>query len=120
MGIVSKKRYKIEMDGLPNFFAQKVTLPEKEFGETAYSTGKKMVKRPDGSYTIGDLVITGVVFDDVVENFAKEQIRDVLKGILPDLFMKNGRVQLLAADFITPLKTWEFEDVWLKKYAPGD
>jgi hypothetical protein len=120
MSVVSKKRFILEINGIPQFYAQKVTPPKKTFGETKYSLGKRERKVPDGSFVVSDMTVEGLVFSNLTTNFIKEKIGQLLQGFAPTLFMEFGRLIILKEDFITPQKIYEIEEVWLKEFDPGE
>lgn len=120
MSVVAKKRFVLEINGIPQYYAQKVTPPEKNFGETKYSIGRREKKLPSGSFTVSDMTVEGLFFSDQVEDFAKEKINKIIQGVAPLQLMEFGRLIILDANFIKPIGIFELTEVWVKQYKLGE
>jgi phage tail-like protein len=113
----------LELDGLPKFSIQKVTLPEIEIEEVMHSMGVYDEKTP-GRIKTTDLVCEKIMPFEDIEDWAWKMLNDAqsyaLGGKLPGNFRTSARLVLTQPDAVTFVKQYVMENIWVKKIATSD
>lgn len=119
--VIKQFQYILEIEGMPMLSMQEVTPPEVEIEETMHSVGTYDIKTP-GRIKVSDLVCKKVMaYEDTLDSWAWNwllQAQDFeLGGLIPDNYIKNGRLIYTAPDLKSILQTYELGNIWVKKIS---
>ena len=101
------------------FYAQKVTLPDREIEAVPHGEGNHDVKT-GGKITLGNLIVEKIMTASIPDKILWSWIRLVQDeftggGIVPDFYKKSIQVQHLANNGATVLQTYNYIGCWPTK-----
>lgn len=115
------RNFTIEIDGLEQYYAQKVTIPEVEVEIAEHADANHPIKTGT-ALKFEDVVIEKLMFAEGGDTFAWDWITEVQNpetggGGLPSAYKKDIVIKQYAPDGVTLLDTWNINGTFPRKVS---